>query len=136
MEVMDCAPSGGVRVASLPGPELGPRLRAATAGAHRRLETRLALIDPLAPQAHFVAVLKGFLGFHRAWERAVAQADRASAPPIAAKVVKRYFALMAQAPSTKGPALNTRNTDLVLFRRRQIGGEFKASCASCCRAAA
>jgi heme oxygenase len=62
-------------LSSLAAPELASaarslplRLRAATAGAHRDLETALDLLaDPLS-RDRLTAVLMGFWGFHAAWE--------------------------------------------------------------------
>jgi heme oxygenase len=49
-------------------------LRAATAAAHARLEAGLDLLGEPLSRDRFVAVLSRFLGFHRAWEPAVARA--------------------------------------------------------------
>ena len=43
-------------------------LRHATRAAHDRLEQRLDLLAQPADRDHFIAVLRGFLGFHRGFE--------------------------------------------------------------------
>lgn len=46
-------------------------LRAETAGAHRRLEQDLALLQPPLSKSRFIHALKTFLGFHAVWEPAL-----------------------------------------------------------------
>jgi heme oxygenase len=60
-------------LSSLPSvePSLPLRLRAATAGAHRGLETALDLLAQPLGRERFTAVLRGFWGFHAAWEPAL-----------------------------------------------------------------
>ena len=56
-------------------PALHSALRAATATAHTRLETTLALLDPPLERRRFLAVLQGFWGFHRVWDELLAQQE-------------------------------------------------------------
>lgn len=48
-------------------------LRRATRSAHQRLEDSLDLLAAPADREHFIAVLRGFLGFHLTFEPAVGQ---------------------------------------------------------------
>lgn len=48
------------------------RLRSETAAQHDALEAGLALLDAPLSRDHFLEVLKGFHGFHAAWEPAAA----------------------------------------------------------------
>lgn len=60
------------------GDGLRERLRAATDPCHRRLEARLDLLAPMpdaeAGRRRFAEILGAFLGFHAAWEPALAEA--------------------------------------------------------------
>lgn len=48
------------------------RLRRETQAAHQRLEDSLALLDGAPDRERFTQALRAFLGFHAAWEPAVA----------------------------------------------------------------
>lgn len=50
------------------------RLRRETAAAHQRLEDGLALLEGAPDAGRFLRTLRGFHGFHAAWEPAVAAA--------------------------------------------------------------
>ena len=58
----------------LPAPDLAGRLRSATAKAHLRLEQELDLLTPPLLKPRFAWLLRRFLGFHLAWEQAMAAA--------------------------------------------------------------
>jgi heme oxygenase len=49
-------------------PTILDRLRHETATAHARLEQQLDLLSPPLSRQHFQEVLRGFHGFHAAWE--------------------------------------------------------------------
>lgn len=51
-----------------PAADLPARLKAASAGAHRQLERDLDLLRAPLSQTRFTAQLRGFWGFHAAWE--------------------------------------------------------------------
>lgn len=75
MEFAETVPrSDGAGLAEGDASSLISRLRAATAQAHARLETALALIP--ADRDRFIIVLEAFLGFHRVWEPAMRAQSR------------------------------------------------------------
>ena len=80
-----------------PGPALlSDHLRAETAQAHARLEDRLDLLQPRPDKARFAHLLKGFYGFHLAWEPAMA------AHPAGALIGRDRTALLQHDLATLG----------------------------------